>query len=192
MGREGEAGGAIAKQLCGGRRAVCRETRETGGEWPAELRDANPHAVRELHLSFAVWMEEPMIASTRWLALPAVLAACTAAADAQAGRPAPQGQACTREARPAITVEPVDRRTGQPVPGPILLVVQDGDYRDTARLAAGQKGVSAAYERAGTYTVTVRHDGYRPWQRRNVRVSRDECHVQTVRLRAELQPVARE
>ncbi|MEO5580406.1 MAG: PEGA domain-containing protein [Gemmatimonadaceae bacterium] len=47
--------------------------------------------------------------------------------------------------------------------------------------------LSLAYERAGTYTVTVTKPGYREWRRTGVQVGRDECHVITVPLTARLQ-----
>jgi hypothetical protein len=70
----------------------------------------------------------------------------------------------------------------------VTVIVRDGIYSDTAqaRVRRNAPTVSAAYERAGTYIVQVRHAGYREWERRNVHVTRDECHVRTVRLRAEL------
>jgi hypothetical protein len=72
----------------------------------------------------------------------------------------------------------------------VTVIVRDGLYADTAevRVAAppGAATVSVAYERAGTYTVLVRHPAYRDWQRNGVEVMRDDCHVKTVVLRPEL------
>lgn len=107
------------------------------------------------------------------------------------GTPAPN-VICTMEARSAITVEIVDTSTGQTPRGVTTLTVRDGDYTETATIdgnmanAANTMGV--AYERAGSYRVTVSNPNYGVWERENVRVTRDECHVQTVRLRAELEP----
>jgi hypothetical protein len=48
---------------------------------------------------------------------------------------------------------------------------------------------SAAYERPGTYTVTVRRPGYREWVRSAVVVERENrCHVRTTSVTAELEP----
>jgi hypothetical protein len=118
------------------------------------------------------------------------LAACRTTPEAPSVyQPAPPGAICTMEARPAISVEPVERGTGRPISGNVRLIVRDGIYVDTtfARVTPSAKSVSAAYERAGTYDVTVEHPNYRTWLRDNVRVQRDECHVQTVKLRAELE-----
>lgn len=58
--------------------------------------------------------------------------------------------------------------------------VRDGDYIDSLRV---RNGVAwAAEERAGTYEIVVRKDGYMEWSQDGVVVTRDRCHVQTVRL----------
>src|SRR5262245_7785568 len=114
------------------------------------------------------------------------LAACQATPELPSVyQPAPPGAICTMEARPAISVEPVDHRTGRPISGNVRVIVSDGMYVDTAfaRVTSSAKSVSAAYERSGTYDVTVEHPNYRTWERNNVAVHRDECHVQTVKLR---------
>lgn len=94
------------------------------------------------------------------------------------------GTVCTQEERPAVTVALVDSITGEAiVPGSLLVVAADGEYADTIRgLAPG----GLAYEREGTYRVTVQASGYAPWVRENVRVTSDECHVRTVELVARL------
>lgn len=106
------------------------------------------------------------------------------------GIPAPPGAICTMEARPAISVQVVDAQTGEPVTGAVIVIVRDGLYADTSQARAtaptGVRSAALAYERAGTYAVLVRHPAYREWQRTNVAVTRDECHVKTVVLRAEL------
>lgn len=106
------------------------------------------------------------------------------------GLPAPPGTICTMEARPAIAVQPVDGSTSKPVTGAVTVIVRDGLYADTAELRVGVPPgavtVSVAYERAGTYSVLVRHPAYRDWQRNGVEVVRDDCHVKTVVLRPEL------
>ena len=129
--------------------------------------------------------------STPILILAAALALACGSAEEEPPPAAPAPDvACTLEARPAVTVQPVDRRTGQPVDGGTVLIVRDGLYADTAAVAMGAPpapiSLSAAYERPGTYTVIVRHPEYREWQHTAV-VTKDVCHVQTVRLVAELQ-----
>jgi hypothetical protein len=67
------------------------------------------------------------------------------------------------------------------------LIVRDGDFVDSTRLARG-----AAYERAGVYDVVVRAPGYREWRRDDVRVRQRLCDLKRARLQARLQPVADE
>lgn len=97
---------------------------------------------------------------------------------------------CTMEARSAISVEMRDARTGAALTGPATLVVRDGAFVETAEIPAGLTGFGAAYERAGVYVVTIRKAGYRDWTRADVAVKSDECHVQTVVLRAALEPAS--
>ncbi|MGH7469148.1 MAG: hypothetical protein ACRENP_14420 [Longimicrobiales bacterium] len=123
-----------------------------------------------------------------------VFGACSSTPEPpQAGIPAPPGAICTMEARPAIAVEPIDRSTGRLIDGMVTVIVRDGIYTDTAqaRVQRDAPTISAAYERAGTYIVQVLHPRYREWESGRVPVTRDECHVRTVRLRAELRPVDR-
>lgn len=74
------------------------------------------------------------------------------------------------------------------------VVLEDGAYRDSIVLGLGYPlpGDSifystSTYERTGTYTVRVRRPGYALWEREGVRVTRDQCHVVTARVRARLQ-----
>lgn len=101
---------------------------------------------------------------------------------------------CTTEARPAIIVEVRDALSGAPAAAGAQGYVEEGAFR--AELVGplpaqpGEEGLRffGPEERAGTYRVTVEKPGYQQWRREDVRVSRDECHVRTVHLRADLQP----
>lgn len=103
--------------------------------------------------------------------------------------------ACDTIAKPALTVEVADATTGSPIVG-ALVTATDGDYADSAvTILLERPGVALvdlATERKGTYDVSVEKEGYRLWTRKDVRVRSDEsgCHVATVRLKAELQPLA--
>jgi len=70
--------------------------------------------------------------------------------------------------------------------------VIEGSYREeltpaTLDPARGLTRRFAAYERAGTYTVTLSQPGYLPWRASLVHVTRDECHVNTVTVTALLE-----
>jgi hypothetical protein len=99
---------------------------------------------------------------------------------------------CTMEARPGISVEPVDKITGQIVSGPTVLIVKSGTYADTVRASTGAQpaptNISGAYERPGTYTIIVRHAGYHDFVKSGIVVTKDECHVIPVRIKAQLEP----
>lgn len=104
------------------------------------------------------------------------------------------GQSCTLEARPAIIVEIRHAQTSTPLADSARGSVVDGGFVDSLR----PQGIdslgrlvsrAAAIERAGTYTVSVTRSGYTNWTQSNVQATRGDCHVNTVRLTAALQPV---
>jgi hypothetical protein len=94
------------------------------------------------------------------------------------------GLACTAQLVPGITVTTLDAATGKPVTTRGTVVAQDGSYSDTAKVVSIPPNYALAYERAGTYTVTVEAPGYLPFRLDGVAVSKDECHVQTVSVTA--------
>lgn len=107
----------------------------------------------------------------------------------------PIGIVCTDEARASVMVTVLDSVSGAGLARGATLVLQDGAYRDSSVFALDDPlpGDSVfyatnTYERAGTYTVRVRRPGYALWERQNVLVTRDECHVVAARVRARLQP----
>ena len=95
---------------------------------------------------------------------------------------------CTQEARSAVSVELRDARTGAALTGPATLTVREGAFVETAEFPADLSSIGVAHERAGVYVVTVSKPGYREWTRAGVSVTRDECHVKTAVLRADLEP----
>ena len=62
--------------------------------------------------------------------------------------------------------------------------------------AAGQPAsgtISAAGERAGTYSISIRKTGFSPYDTTGVTVTKDACHVQPVQpvqVLAKLEPLA--
>lgn len=93
---------------------------------------------------------------------------------------------CTMEARPGITVEVRDDATGASALAGAIVVAREGAHADTADVFPPMTTAGLVHERAGTYLVTVEQEGYQPWSRGNVRVTRGECHVNTVALEARL------
>jgi hypothetical protein len=100
---------------------------------------------------------------------------------------------CTQEFRPGIAVYVNDSLTNAGIASGASLVVREGTYKDSVAAPNGRPDLDnsplfAAGERAGTYQVTVTKTGYAGWVKSNVRVTANECHVNTVTLTALLQP----
>ena len=101
-------------------------------------------------------------------------------------------RSCSADSVPGLMIKVLDAATLQPVAcGADVWAIQDtySERMDTyciGSLPDSLQGPWAygAYEREGIYTVLVARDGYRPWSRAGIRVTADECHVQTVRLEA--------
>lgn len=94
---------------------------------------------------------------------------------------------CTLEARAGITLTAVDSLSGQPVVTTGTAGAQDGGYSEKAIAIPGTPvRYSMAFERPGTYTVTLAVDGYQVWHATGVVVPRDACHVITAQLTARL------
>lgn len=102
---------------------------------------------------------------------------------------------CTQIVQPAVIVEIRDLRTGAPIAGSASGVVRDGAYVDSLRPygyitgpldAQSLYSRQAAPERAGVYEISIQRAGYRAWDTTGVRVTREECHVNTATIRANL------
>lgn len=95
---------------------------------------------------------------------------------------------CTTEARPGLMVDVVDSITGAPAGSGAMIIATSGSYADTARYTeAYPSPYPLAHEAAGTFVVTVKQEGYRPWSRSGIRVDKGDCHVRTVAVTARLQ-----
>lgn len=103
---------------------------------------------------------------------------------------------CTDEGRPGIVLALEDATTGARFPfRDIVAIAAEGVFRDTARAdlpdAREPVHVAVAYERAGTYTVSVSAAGYATWTATGVRVEQEKnaCrHVIPRSLTARLLP----
>jgi hypothetical protein len=119
------------------------------------------------------------------LALLTLLSACSAVVD-----PA----ICTLEFRFGIGVQVQDSLTGAWIGSGATLVARDGSYVDSVTAQTGRPDMDdaplvTAGERAGTYDLVVRREGYQPWSKTGVKVERDECHVHSVMLLARMRPL---
>lgn len=98
---------------------------------------------------------------------------------------------CTDNFVWGLQVEVQDSVASAPSASGAQLIARDGAYADTASYPPSRPDLDnlplvAAGERAGTYTVTVTKAGFIDWERSNVVVTADECHVQPVALTARL------
>ena len=98
---------------------------------------------------------------------------------------------CTDNFVWGLQVQVQDSVTSAPSASGAQLIARDGAYADTASYPPNRPDLDdlplvGAGERAGTYTVTVRKSGFLDWERSNVVVTADECHVRPVALTARL------
>ena len=101
---------------------------------------------------------------------------------------------CTADVRSGIVVEVYDSQTRAPIATGAVGTLQDGSYTETLMpfgydIMGNLIGLGGAQERTGTYTVRIEKAGYAPWEMKNVRVTKNACHVNTTGLEADLQPV---
>lgn len=101
-------------------------------------------------------------------------------------------EACSAERRPGIAVT-LQTRERLRRPSTVTVVIRRGSATvdsasRTLPSAAPTSAVAGAYEQAGRYSVVILSDAFEPWVRDGIDVSRDRCHVHTVRLSALLTP----
>lgn len=122
-----------------------------------------------------------------------LLSACGGSSDApEQGQGGAGGTfACTAEARAGIAIQVIDAVSGKPIACGAHAVVTAGTYSesvDKPAIAGCSDGdpLGAAYERPGTYAITVSKSGYRDFTIKDVVVAADVCHVTTVTVEARL------
>jgi hypothetical protein len=104
--------------------------------------------------------------------------------------PIDDGVACTAIAVPGVDVKVLDAATGLPLSFRNLWArVRDGSYTDSAMVSLtfannAPHHFSLAYERAGTYDLTVGASGYQTFYVGTVVVKSDVCHVTSASVTA--------
>ncbi len=101
--------------------------------------------------------------------------------------------ACTEIAVPGIQVDVRDSITGLPATDGALGIARDGAYVDTLEALPTMGPLPSptmlgAWQREGTYDVTISKPHYLTWTATGVQVTGGACHVTTVKLEANLQP----
>lgn len=96
---------------------------------------------------------------------------------------------CTEEARAGFNITVKDAVTNQLLSSGITVIAKDGTYTETLELFTGNNPIfSGAWERAGTYIITVSGVGYTTFVSDAITVTADECHVIPQQLQVVLQP----
>lgn len=118
-----------------------------------------------------------------WRVIPLLVVVGFSACDSIFG----EDSVCTLIPVHALEVHLEDAMTDLPVAdSEARAFVVDGSFvHELERMGSAFFG---PYERPGRYTVNVVSPGYDPWVREGVRVRADDCHVETVRLTARLEP----
>lgn len=101
--------------------------------------------------------------------------------------------ACTASIEPGIVVEVRDATTRQPIARGAVAELISGSYHETLLEHGFSNGqllsLAGAFERPGSYQLKVSQKGYTAWSQDSIAVSKDACHVVTVKLEASLSPL---
>ena len=96
---------------------------------------------------------------------------------------------CTTQAVAGLNVTVINSQTNAPITEDVTVSAQDGNYQETLEYFPGGEFVfSGAYERAGTYFITVTKTGFQPFNSQAITVTRDECHVIPEQITVNLVP----
>jgi hypothetical protein len=101
------------------------------------------------------------------------------------------GPDCTDVAVPGLAIDVREAGSAVPLRRDVTITVTADGFQESMTFTANTPTIpwSTAYERPGTYTITVRRPGYREWSRSGVVVEReDHCHVRPTSVTAELEP----
>ena len=90
------------------------------------------------------------------------------------------GVVCTLEARAGVNVNLADE-DGDPISGAVL-TLSEGDYSEIMQGGFDAGGYAGAFERAGTYTLTVEADRFETAVVEDILVAAGVCHVEAVTL----------
>jgi len=131
-------------------------------------------------------MQRPVRFSFRLVLGAAALSGCS-----------PANVVCPQIAAPAILLEVREAGTGAPAANGAKGAVQDGAYVDSLRVV-GWLGtpspetellMAAAFDRPGTYSITLEKAGYQTWIRAGIVVGTDDCGTQQAQFATQLVPI---
>lgn len=97
---------------------------------------------------------------------------------------------CTQEAKAGLNITVKDAVTNEILSSGVTVTAQDGTYSETLEVFIGDDSTVfiGAWERQGTYIVTVSKEGYQTFTSSPIQVFADECHVIPQLLNVALQP----
>ena len=97
---------------------------------------------------------------------------------------------CTQEAKAGLNFTVKDAVTDEVLSTGVTVVAQDGTYTETLELFPNSDIAVfiGAWERVGTYTVTVSKEGYQTYTLELIVVTADVCHVIPQLVTVNLQP----
>ncbi|MDO9274227.1 MAG: hypothetical protein Q7T92_01595 [Lutibacter sp.] len=96
---------------------------------------------------------------------------------------------CTTEARAGLNITVKDAITNQLLGESVNVKATDGNYTETLEFYDANNPIfSGAWEREGTYIVTVSGVGYVTFVSGAITVTSDECHVIPQQLQVVLHP----
>jgi len=97
---------------------------------------------------------------------------------------------CTQEAKAGLNITIKDALTDGLLSTGVSVIAQDGSYSETLEQFPNQEVpvFIGAWERVGTYVVTVSKEGYQTFTSEPVVVTADVCHVIPQQVTVELQP----
>ncbi len=104
------------------------------------------------------------------------------------------GITCTANVAPAITIDVIDKATGDFIACDASAVIEDTGfsveippYVDAYGVCDNTHTLQVAHERSGVYDVHVFKEGYLDWSMYSIEVTSGICHVNTVHIIAELE-----
>jgi hypothetical protein len=95
---------------------------------------------------------------------------------------------CTTEARAGLNVQVRLNSSSTFETNGISVVATEGSYVEPLEFYQGSTVFSGAYERQGTYFISVSKEGYIPYTSAPLTVTADECHVIPQTLEVNLIP----
>ncbi|RZJ72391.1 carboxypeptidase-like regulatory domain-containing protein [Flavobacterium sp.] len=97
---------------------------------------------------------------------------------------------CTEEAVAGLNVQVKDAATGEFL-SDVVITAQDGAYGEILELVPASNPATyvGAWERTGTYVLTIQKDGYQSFISNGFQVTENVCHVNPQNLTFEISPL---